>query len=103
VGVSASNFMCSGVGLSDAFLRGDPNAPGEKVWLEPIGPGAGGPRQVIWPAGFRARFAPRLELMDASGLVIAREGDLLTEVGGGVRTDGRWVVLEFNGHHYSCY
>jgi hypothetical protein len=101
--VSASNFACAGYGLADALLRGDPKAPGEKVWLEPIGPGARKPRLVTWPAGFRARFTPRLELIDASGLVVAREGDRLTGVGGQSRTDDRWEVWEFNGHRYPCY
>lgn len=35
---------------------------------------------VIWPAGFRARLDP-LELLDAGGQVVAREGDHL-RVGG---------------------
>jgi hypothetical protein len=33
---------------------------------------------LVWPLGFRARFAPKLEVVDASGRVVARDGDLAT-------------------------
>jgi len=32
---------------------------------------------VLWPAGYRARDRP-LEIIDASGVVVAREGDLVS-------------------------
>lgn len=33
---------------------------------------------LVWPLGFRARFVPKLEVLNASGRVVAREGDLAT-------------------------
>jgi hypothetical protein len=38
----------------------------------------GGERvELIWPAGYRARFTPALEVLDADGRVVARAGDLI--------------------------
>jgi len=34
---------------------------------------------VTWPVGFRARFAPTLEVLTPTGTVVAREGDVLGE------------------------
>jgi hypothetical protein len=33
---------------------------------------------VVWPAGYRARFIPKLEVLDADGTVVLREGDPVT-------------------------
>jgi hypothetical protein len=33
---------------------------------------------LVWPLGFRARFVPKLEVLNASGRVVARDGDLAT-------------------------
>jgi hypothetical protein len=33
---------------------------------------------LVWPLGFRARFVPKLEVLDPSGRVVARDGDLAT-------------------------
>jgi hypothetical protein len=100
---SADNAACMGVGFGDAFLRGDRTAA-EPVWIE-LASGLGGNarRSVTWPAGFRARFTPRLELLDASGRIVAREGDLLTRLGGYPNDDLHWVVTEINGRSYPCY
>jgi hypothetical protein len=57
--------------------------------------------EIVWPVGYSARFAPGLEVLDAGGAVVAREGDHL---GGWCRTadspanvpiwvEGREVVL----------
>ena len=100
---SADNAACMGVGFGDAYLRGDP-AAAEPVWIE-LASGSGGDarRSVTWPAGFRARFAPRLALLDASGRIVAREGDLLTRLGGYPIDDLDWVLTEINGRSYPCY
>jgi hypothetical protein len=47
------------------------------VWLA----GPGGREAVIWPAGYRARIHP-LELVDAAGTVVARDGDRISVAGG---------------------
>jgi hypothetical protein len=61
---------CAGIGLSDAVLHGDAQDP-KVAWLS-----LGSSRiDVLWPAGFRARFNPRLEVLDEAGTVIARERD----------------------------
>lgn len=58
-------------------LRGSPELHGGSVWLERQD---GTTLPVIWPNGFRARFNP-LELLDADGRVIARDGDKIILTG----------------------
>lgn len=74
------------------ILRGSSDIHGGFVWLET---GDGSTLQVIWPYGFRARFSP-LELLNADGEVIAREGDFI-KLGGGYRpADGDDTFI----HHW---
>jgi len=66
--------ICAGVGL-DAVLHGSPNDP-YVAWLEnSVG---GGRDEVLWPAGYRARFSPNLEILNESGIVVLREGDAIS-------------------------
>jgi hypothetical protein len=71
---SGAVAACAGVGLVGATLRGDPHDP-RVVWLD-LGPN--GTRGLVFPLGFTARFAPRLEVLDTSGQVRFREGDAIT-------------------------
>jgi hypothetical protein len=64
---------CAGVGLA-AVLHGDPSDQ-RVAWLENLVDGSR--LDVLWPAGYRARFAPSLEVLDASGATVAREGDAI--------------------------
>ena len=51
---------------------------GDCVWVEDTNVEIGKEAfNVLWPAGYRARDRP-LEIIDASGVVIAREGDLVS-------------------------
>jgi hypothetical protein len=73
--------ICRGVGL-DAVLRGSREDP-RIAWLEyaqalasDLDTGRSGPAEtIIWPAGFRARFTPKIEIVDAAGTVVLRDGD----------------------------
>ena len=59
----------------DAIVHGDPTDP-RVAWLINKLPGGGARRiEVAWPPGYRARFAPELEILDSSGEVKMREGD----------------------------
>lgn len=62
---------CFGVGLDPVHLEGDPTDP-RVAWLE----NAGHRRfETVWPLGYTARFAPRLEVLDSSGTVVYHAGD----------------------------
>ena len=39
---------------------------------------------VGWPAGYRARFAPGLEILDENAKVVLQEGDRVTGLCSGV-------------------
>lgn len=89
---------CGLVGFNDSGLHGSPTAA-DPVWVEAVAsPGA--KVAVRWPAGFRARFSPKLELLDPAGVVVAREGDVLTDIGGYPGSDGRFDIAEFDGKTY---
>lgn len=60
---------CRGIGLA-ATIAGSPS-DARVAWLSVDGQR----RDVVWPTGFSARFAPRLEILDAFGTVVFREGD----------------------------
>ena len=64
--------MCAGVGL-DAVLHGSPTDP-RVAWLENNTRGTSR-MEVSWPAGYRARFNPNLEILDENGKVVLRDGD----------------------------
>ena len=48
--------------------------------------------QVVWPNGYAAREdGGRLAVLDASGFVVAHEGDRVSIGGGEIGTDGTWL------------
>jgi hypothetical protein len=61
---------CRGIGLA-ATLAGDPADP-RVTWLIDDG---GRRRELIWPPGYTARFAPKLQVIDASGTVVFVAGE----------------------------
>ena len=63
--------VCLGLG-GGARLVGDPN-DAHVAWLE----GFGNRGEVVWPPGYHARFAPDLEILEPTGRVIYRGGDLM--------------------------
>ncbi len=56
---------------------------------------------LVWPAGFSARFAPNLELLDPSGAVVGRQGDLIDDAGGGTAGGNVTYVCELHGQVYN--
>ena len=71
--VSDAGGACAGIGVEGATLTGDPTDP-RVAWLaSPYGR-----HDVVFPSGFRARFRPRLEVLNANGDVVAREGTAVT-------------------------
>jgi len=50
---------------------------------------------VIWPHGTRAAFLPALVLWDDAGRVIAREGDVIADAGGGGGPPGTIQICSF--------
>jgi hypothetical protein len=68
--------ICAGVGLS-VVLHGSPNDP-RIARLESNVRGDLRRTEILWPAGYRARFSPSLEILNESGIVVLREGDAIT-------------------------
>lgn len=64
---------CGGVGIS-AILRGDPHDP-HIAWLVN---NLGTRVNITWPEGYRARFDPGLEVVDAAGVVVLKNADSVT-------------------------
>jgi len=87
--VSSSDGACAGIGLLNETLAGSPSDP-RLAWL--VRPG-GQRLDVEWPPGFTARFAPGLEILDASGDVVFRAGDT---VDGGCTGDP-YLLIEPGG------
>jgi len=64
---------CGGVGLQ-AVLRGDAHDRRVAWLVNDLGTRV----DVTWPPGYRARFVPGLEVLDAAGAVVLRDGDPVT-------------------------
>jgi hypothetical protein len=69
------------VGL-DAFLHGDATDP-HVAWLVSssyVLPSADRAirMEVVWPPGYRAKFVPKLEVLNNMDQVVLREGDHIT-------------------------
>jgi hypothetical protein len=47
---------------------------------------------VVWPVGFRAWLDPTLQIVGSDGKVIARDGDVLSNIGGGGGNGGSDTV-----------
>ena len=87
--------MCEAA-LLEGTLRGDAQDP-RVAWL--IAP-TGVRRELQWPFGFSARFAPDLQIVVPDGQLVAREGDEV-DLGGGFRPDTEvFAVCEINGVIY---
>lgn len=71
-GPTSQPTACGGVGAGLVILRGGPND--ERLTWETALDGSGR-QEVVWPPGYRARFAPTLEVFDATGGLLARDGD----------------------------
>jgi hypothetical protein len=73
--------ICAGVGL-DAVLRGSPT-DARVAWIEraadvPTTPDLPMRLDVTWPAGYHARFTPKIEILDENGNVVLNDGDAIT-------------------------
>jgi hypothetical protein len=85
----AEGTACAGVG-AEAVLRGSPTDP-RIAWLEDTTSLATSQRRdVVWPAGYRARFSPGLEIVDENGNVVLRDGSKIT----GLCTGGDVPLME---------
>lgn len=72
-GEGDQRFLCAGVGFADRVeLRGSPNDP-RTAWAM----SRGRRLDLVWPEGYSARFAPLLEVLDETGTVVARDGDVI--------------------------
>ena len=71
---TAEQLSCAGIGL-DATLAGDASDP-RRAWL--VQAGSGDRIDIVWPTGYRARFAPEIEVVDAGGNVVMTGGDQVT-------------------------
>ncbi len=78
---------CAGVGL-EAVLHGDNADPR----LAGLVTGVGERVEILWPIGYHARFTPLLEVRDAGGTVVLRDGSRIE--GGCVTGDPHLLALQ---------
>jgi hypothetical protein len=85
--VDTSGMACAGTGLVDATLHGNPT-DARVAWVD-----IRGFKQytAVFPKGFTARFAPSLEVLNASGAVVFREGDPIDGQCGGTPDGGMLI------------
>ena len=58
----------------------------------------GDPIQVVWPSGWAAwRINGQAQLVGRDGAIVAREGDILSNLGGGLGTDDRFHICIIGG------
>ena len=65
------NRSCTFVGITPHVagrLEGNPSDPTWPVWIMSL---TGRQMFVLWPAGFRVRFVPRIALIDETGRVVS--------------------------------
>jgi hypothetical protein len=79
---------CGGIGI-DATLHGSASDP-HLTWLVN---NLGTRIEVVWQPDYRARFTPKLEVLDENDEVVLREGDHIS--GGCVTSDPRTLLLEW--------
>jgi len=73
--VGQTFFADCGLGVGyDATLHGSASDP-RLAWA--INNGSGTRVEILWPAGYGARFRPQLEVLDEHGQIVAHEGDLI--------------------------
>ena len=65
---------CAGIGMGTLILAGRPDLqpPALARWGSQLIP-------IAWPRGYRAVFDPALKVLDERGVVVAREGDDMTD------------------------
>lgn len=69
---------------------------GDALILQSVATGE--PLQVVWPSGWAAwRLDGRAQLVGRDGSIVAREGDILSNLGGGVGVDDRFHVCIIGG------
>jgi hypothetical protein len=83
---SGAQRGCRGVGI-DAVLRGNATDP----WVAWLVTSGGARLNPYWPSGYRARFTPNLEILDATGGVVLRSGAHLS---GACENADRLLFLE---------
>lgn len=90
---------CAGVGLA-AILRGDQSDP-RLARLERFR--GGGVRQdLVWLAGYSARFTPSLEILDQAGRVVLRDGDFVDGACVTSEPDVMWLSPPFLALRLDC-
>jgi len=89
------NFGCEAAGLVPAVV----GTSGDALVLRSVGATkTEGPDDLVWPAGWAAwRVAGRAVLVGRDGSIVAREGDVLSDLGGGVGLDDRFHVCIIGG------
>lgn len=59
----------------DAILNGSASDPRVAWGVDRL---SGRRIELVWPPGYQAKFDPQLAIADADGVIVAREGDILT-------------------------